>query len=185
MGKLSGIYEIRNGLDGKRYIGSATYLRSRWRSHKALLNKGNHHSRYLQNSWNMHGSENFQFNLLLICDTHNLVMYEQRLLDAFKPEYNGRSIANSPLGTKHSAETRAKMSATRIGKRHSIESRMKISEAHEGKKLSAIHCMNIAAKMMGNKYRLGYPQSAESRLKISMAKKGKKAITSIVSSGGL
>lgn len=48
----SGVYQIRNVIDNKRYVGSSINLYKRWRTHKWMLRKGIHHSIYLQNTWN-------------------------------------------------------------------------------------------------------------------------------------
>lgn len=48
----SGVYKITNTINGNFYIGSSIRIRERWYEHKYLLNKGTHHSKHLQNSWN-------------------------------------------------------------------------------------------------------------------------------------
>lgn len=47
----SGIYEIVNTINGKRYVGSAVSLKRRWVDHRRDLRAGKHHSRHLQNAW--------------------------------------------------------------------------------------------------------------------------------------
>lgn len=47
----TGIYQIRNTANGKRYVGSAVKFAQRWRQHAHLLRKRKHHSRILQNAW--------------------------------------------------------------------------------------------------------------------------------------
>ena len=62
-------------------------------------------------------------------------------MDLLQPEYNILKTAGSRLGTKHSAETRAKMADTKKGKNHpmfgktfSEEARAKMAAAKKGKK---------------------------------------------------
>ena len=44
----AGVYEILNVVSGKRYIGSSVDLRKRFRVHRLALNRGAHHSAFLQ-----------------------------------------------------------------------------------------------------------------------------------------
>lgn len=98
----------------------------------------------MQRCWDKHGGEFFVFRVLICCSVENLLWYEQRALDALRPEYNSAPKAGSQLGYKHSAESRKKMSASRpkdfapfAGKSHCAETRRKISEAKAGVKLGA------------------------------------------------
>ena len=136
----TGIYEIRNLVNGKRYVGSAVDFGNRWRQHAQSLTRGDHHSRALQRAWKCYSPSAFQFNKLLVCSKENLIMYEQACMDALKPEYNCAPRAGSQLGSKRSAEVKAKNAAaarrTRnfTGKTHSAESRAKISASKTGVK---------------------------------------------------
>lgn len=157
----SGIYEIRNTLNGKRYIGSAVEFGNRWRVHSQSLQRGDHHSRQLQRAWRKYTPAAFQFNKILECAPEHLLMYEQRLIDGLKPEYNTNPTAGSMLGFKHSEESRAKMQASRMaydfsywrGKTRSEETKAKISASRKGKG--------------------GGPRSPERLAKISAALKGR------------
>lgn len=155
----TGIYEIKNLVNGKRYVGSAVRFGNRWRVHAQSLVRGDHHSIALQRAWRHYGPSAFQFNKLLACSKENLIMYEQICMDALKPEYNIAPVAGSQLGFKHPPEARAKMSEaakrTRnfTGKTHSAESRAKISANRMGKG--------------------GGPMGAERRAKIGIAHKGR------------
>lgn len=183
----SGIYQIVNTVNGKRYIGSATDMHSRWNGHRARLRKGNHHSAYLQKSWAKHGPESFRFERLLLCEVADLLLFEQAAIDAGNPEYNAVRFAGSTLGFKLSPETKAKIAARAVGRKRSPESVAKGSAAATGRKLAPEH----AAKLIGNKHALGHkhteewkaanslrhtgakrPKSAEYRAKISAALKG-------------
>ena len=44
----SGIYEILNTVNGKRYIGSAVNLAKRWKEHRTGLNRKDHANQILQ-----------------------------------------------------------------------------------------------------------------------------------------
>lgn len=155
----SGIYEIVNTVTGCRYIGSAKNIKGRWTTHRGQLVRHKHHSKYMQRSWNKYGPDIFRFSVLLYCNVENLIMYEQRCIDGFKPEYNSSPTAGSQLGLKMSKESRAKLSESAkrtknfTGKTHSEESRKKISESRKGKGLG--------------------PQSEERRARIGAAHKGR------------
>lgn len=135
----TGIYEIRNTINGKRYVGSAVDFGNRWRVHAQSLARGDHHSRALQRAWVRYTPRAFQFNKLLACSKEDLIMYEQICMDALKPEYNCAPKAGSQLGLKMGEEAKAKMAdaarRTRnfTGKTHSAESRAKISASRKGK----------------------------------------------------
>lgn|GEM_PF-1070752 len=137
----TGIYQITNIKNGRRYVGSAVNISKRWREHLRQLEAGNHHSRFMQRCWDKHGGECFVFRVLICCSVESLLWYEQRALDALRPEYNSAPKAGSKLGYKHSAESRKKMSASRpkdfspmTGKSHSEETKRRISKAKTGVK---------------------------------------------------
>jgi len=60
----SGVYQILNVINGKRYIGSSKDILSRWRKHKQELQKRIHHSIHLQRAWNRYGEKSFVFEIL-------------------------------------------------------------------------------------------------------------------------
>jgi len=78
---------ILNVVNGKFYIGSSVNVNSRMSGHKHLLNKGNHHSKYLQRAWNKHKEESFIFELIEKCDSEECLKREQVWLD-FHKTYN-------------------------------------------------------------------------------------------------
>ena len=148
----NGIYQIRNLVNSKIYIGSAAGkgFNNRWNLHLSDLKKNKHHSPKLQNAWNKYGEESFVFETLFYCDPDNCIMYEQIYLDYYKPEYNICKIASSSLGVKRSAITKQRISAARkgkycgkdnhhFGKTFSLEHRAKLRDAKIGKRLSEEH----------------------------------------------
>ena len=74
------------------------------------------------------------------------------------------------LGSKHSLETRAKMSAARIGKIPTALTRKKISAIHKGKKVSEETRRKIGLASIGRTHTM----SEEGKKKISATHKGKK-----------
>lgn len=176
----SGIYEIVNTVNGKRYIGSAKNFASRWSLHRVHLKRGTHHSKHLQSAWDKHGESSFRFAKLLVCGSENAVMYEQLAFDALAPEYNVCKKAGSCLGMKHSEEARKKISIAKIG-----------NQATRGMKHSAETIEKMRAVKRGNTYtkgkkrdpeavaktvaaHLGAKRSEETRAKIAAKAKGRR-----------
>lgn len=186
----SGIYKIRNSLNGKCYIGSACDIRRRWNEHRSMLTRGTHHARHLQAAWNLYGSAAFTFHVVEACEESALIEREQACIDAERPEYNVQPCARSSLGRALSEETKAKIAAKAVGRRWSAESKAKLSATLTGKKMPADYC----ARLLGNQRAKGYrhtdewkaansarnlgvkrPKDAEYRAKIAATLRGRKA----------
>lgn len=96
--KLAGIYVILNKLNQKRYIGSTKDFKARCRTHWWHLNKGDHHSAYLQCAWNKYGGESFDFIILEVTtetSKENLLRLENEHMKRLKPEYNMSETAEA------------------------------------------------------------------------------------------
>lgn len=138
---ISGVYEIKNVVNGHRYIGSSIDVYRRWRSHASYLNRNASECRKLQRAWNKYGEDNFAFQVISFCEPEETLALEQKALDELKPEYNlARSTTAPTLGMTYSEETRRKMSRSQSGKKNpmygkspSEETRQKLSDAHRGK----------------------------------------------------
>lgn len=101
-----------------------------------MLARGRHHSKHLQNSWNKYGKQLFRFQKLIICDPKDLLFYEQRALDKFRPDYNVCPTAGNTFGRRHSESTKKKISAKARGRKRaprSKEWRDSLSKAQKGK----------------------------------------------------
>lgn len=136
----TGIYEIRNVVNGKVYIGSAKNFSLRWNTHRSFLSKGTHHSPHLQAAWSKYGEHSFEFKKLLVCAPENLIMYEQIMMDGHKAAdrkhgYNARPLAESMLGYKYSAETKAKMVIAVTGRKATPETKALLSSMRKGRKM--------------------------------------------------
>lgn len=186
----SGIYQILNLQNGKRYVGSAVTLHRRWKLHRYQLRNGSHHSQHLQNAWNKHGAESFAFSVLELADRESLIAREQHWMDSTSPEYNVLRIAGSSLGHKASPETRAKISASlmghkiNVGRKHSEETKLKIRAAHVGRprtqgQIEALRAANASRQCSDETRaamslaRTGTKRSAETRAR--MAESARKA----------
>ena len=133
----TGIYAIVNKVNGKFYIGSASFeneYRShrgfyvRWKNHVLDLDSGTHCNIHLQRSWNKYGADSFRFQILEFVEPDKCVEVEQTYLDLF-PEgdrdlvYNICFIAGSNKGVKYSEEVCKRLSEQRKGRKLKIETR--------------------------------------------------------------
>lgn len=106
---MIGIYKIKNILTGDCYIGSSNNTTKRSKRHYRDLNNNCHHSIILQRAVNKYGIQYFIFGVIEECEISLLLEREQFYLDKESPKYNIYSEAGSPLGFKHSEETKEKL----------------------------------------------------------------------------
>ncbi len=185
----SGIYQILNVINNKRYIGSAINIDRRWYEHRSDFKKGKNSS-HLQNSYNKYGKENFEFSVIeYVEDENSLIEREQYWIDTLKVTdrnkgYNICPTAGSTLGFKYSEKTREGMSERMSGENNpmygktgkdcpsygihpSDETKKKMSEAQLGEK----------NHMYGRKGKdcplYGRERSEDTKKKISNARMGK------------
>ncbi len=147
---ITGVYQIRNLINGSRYIGSAAGIAGfshRWTCHRSELELKKHANRHLQNAWSKYGQSAFVFEVILHCDPQDCLIYEQMALDTVKPEYNICPQANNSLGFRHSEESKRKMSLAQQGRKHSVDHRAKVGKASQERQRGA---MNSYAKLTEN-----------------------------------
>lgn len=165
----SGVYRLTTP-DGECYVGSSENIWRRWLGHKTYLRAGRHRSKSLQKSFCERGFDALTLEVLLLCDTKDLLFYEQRAMDVIRPVHNTSLTAGSTKGVVASEDTRAKLSAAKIGKKRpplSAEARAKISAKAKERYLSPEYREKSAASMRG------IPKSAEHRAKLSAFNTGK------------
>jgi group I intron endonuclease len=170
----SGVYALE--LPSGSYIGSAKNLQKRREKHMRLLRNGTHVNPHLQAGYDKFGLVGWR--VLVVCEPFELLMYEQKLIDARKPSYNIRLLVHSNLGYRHSEETKRKigdalrgvsrppLSATHrqhlsnalkghipwnkgIPRTQAVKDKLRV--AHLGKKLSLEHRAAIGASIKGTK----------------------------------
>ena len=107
--KQTGVYEIKNKINGKRYIGSTIMtFTKRLEHHRCLLRKNTHKNKHLQRAWNKYGEDNFEFSILEIVDKCCTLEIEQIYLDACVDCYNINPIASgTPDLSKETIEKRS------------------------------------------------------------------------------
>lgn len=147
----SGIYVIRNTVNGKFYIGQAQNLRLRWKGHKAILRNNHHTNPHLKAAWDKYGESAFSFSILEYCDVEQLNRCEQEYLDIWVGQGNCYNIARDAevpsRGIPKSDEHKKKLSVAHKGEKNywfgkpspkrgkpmSEEQKQKLSKAHKGK----------------------------------------------------
>lgn len=98
------IYGIQNTITKKWYIGSCICFRKRIRSHYYYLRHLNHHSDKLQRSWNKHGEDAFDIQILYhntSLSTQDLLKLEEKYIKDYNSYYNGYNMTDVCLGVNH------------------------------------------------------------------------------------
>lgn len=80
----TGVYRIKNNVDGKFYIGSSiNEIQNRWYGHRRKLNKGSHENKYLQQAWNTYKEDSFTFEIVEnVTKSENILEREQHWIDS-------------------------------------------------------------------------------------------------------
>lgn len=120
---VSGIYRIRNIINGKIYIGSSINIKGRLGDHLNDLKKNKHGSSHLRRSFNKHGVAAFEFTPIEYVEPtkEKLLEREQCWMDFYqvaKYGYNLHPTAGSPLGVKRTEEMNRKNSESQLGSKH-------------------------------------------------------------------
>lgn len=112
MEKISGIYMIKNKLNGKIYIGQSADIYSRWIKHKNFLKNNNHHNKHLQAAWNKYGEDTFEFSIVERCPCDKLDLAETHWIAHYSSYDNGYNLdcgGSGIRGYKHTEEELEKM----------------------------------------------------------------------------
>lgn len=93
MNKKHYVYSIKNIITNKRYIGITNSINTRMKKHFYELKNNIHHSKKLQNSFNIHGIENFKIEVILEteCTRDEILNHEKEFVikyDSYKNGYN-------------------------------------------------------------------------------------------------
>ncbi len=193
----SGVYFIRNVINGNFYIGSTTCDKRRWYTHQSKLKAGIHDNVRLQRAWDKYGSDALVFEVVIHTNPEMAVEYEDRLLEKFfgrKCCYNLNRLATMPgLGRIWTKEMRIRQSERLRGRRLTEEEckllRPPLSEKDRQRvrKNNMSKARQVVASMSEEEYdihlkkrglaisqsKMDHPVSYETRCKISKSLKGK------------
>ena len=141
----TGVYQWRNTVNGKVYVGGAySSFERRKRRHLELLRAGKSKSPHFQAAWNKYGEAAFVFEVLERCPLAGVQAAEQRWLDKVRPWRRevGYNVSRTACRVSFEvpevlAEVGARISAARAGHEVSAETREKISRSLTGRKMSA------------------------------------------------
>lgn len=152
------VYEIRNIVNNKVYIGQTNNPRTRWASHKLRLKQNRSSNPPMQKDFNTFGIQNFKFKVLEECCTRERALeIETNYIHQFGgieclSVYNCQdNITQNSLmiqhqnekkiGSKRSKEFKEKQRQFALsdgngwrGKHHSVETKSKLSKSHTGSK---------------------------------------------------
>lgn len=180
MNKISGVYLIKNKIDGKCYVGVSVDIKNRWRQHKSAISRQNNCVK-IANAIRYHGLDSFEFSVIEQCSKHQFDEKERFWIEKYNSVLYGYNLTNGGNYRKSlSFETKKKMSDSHKNK--------KLSESHRKNMIAAIKSddvlKKISASLTGRKRNpesikktsdalRGRIVSKDTRLKISLANTGK------------
>lgn len=151
----SGIYQIKNKLNGHKYIGQSNNIQRRWTEHRSPARKK---SIVLDRAIEKHGIGSFLFETLEFCPTEFLNEREVFYIELLQPEYNMNKGGAGNVG--HKQRERAKRILAEKAKKQ------------WERKTDAEKRMVLEKNLIGPKK--GHTVSLETRAKISQKLKGGK-----------
>lgn len=124
------VYKIKCSGNKKAYVGSTLNFQSRKRGHFYNLRKGNHHSKYLQRSYEKYGEDSIAFTVLALnIAEKDLLKAEEFFIKNIGPDFNSSSVSATRKGSKQSESCKMKVSRANTGKRRSEKSKTLISKS--------------------------------------------------------
>jgi len=101
------VYEIKNTITGKTYIGQSTNYVNRFLQHKACLRKNTHPNSKLQFDFNRYGEDAFEFSPAYEFPPHtpSRILLEQEKVEIAKRLQRGNELYNSQIPSTELLET--------------------------------------------------------------------------------
>lgn len=105
----AGIYKITNKISGMSYVGQSVNIEQRWAQHGVMLRKRTHHCSGLQEDFNQHGIQGFEFSVVEVLSSDTpLLDREAHWIGQLKPlTYNSEYITPHKGGRTERADVRA------------------------------------------------------------------------------
>lgn len=126
----SGIYQIKNIINNKIYIGRAINVFDRLKKHYSDLIQNKHFNEHLQRSFNKYKSNNFEYSIICAVPTEQLDLAEKSSIYMFTSiddRFGFNKTTGGEGGYNRSEETKQKISKSHTGKSLSEEHKKKIS----------------------------------------------------------
>jgi group I intron endonuclease len=167
------IYIFTNKITGLSYIGQTINgMENRWKGHVSAANRHTDNYKFY-NAIRKYGADVWTHGILVLLSKNQADTDSEEIRcideeDTFHNGYNSTKGGGGTSGRKHSKETRAKMSASKMGKKHTAKSKAKIAASHMGKKHNAESRAKMSASQLGKKL------TAEHKANMSASQMGKK-----------
>lgn len=179
---LCGIYQIKNLVNNRVYIGQSVNVKKRFGQHISALRSGKERNTHLQRAFNKYGEQSFIFEVLMYCEQDQLTKNENGFIQAASSVYNVRPSADSNFGVKRTEETKALLSRVFKGRVMSLETRKRMSDSKKkeknhnfGKPVPDIVKKKISDTLKRNGHPMtGKPRSDDVKRKISESNSGEK-----------
>lgn len=170
-----GIYQIKNKLNNKVYIGSSTNVKNRLYKHLWLLKKNKHDNTHLQNSFNEYGEDYFDFSLVEYCDYNDLVIRENYYINFFS-SCNGMygynlALVNEFRRNTYNDEVKIKLSKFNLNKNGNI-SKFSLTNILTNEEYIFETLVDGANYLISNGFAKGKAKNV--RLKLSLSLRGVK-----------
>jgi group I intron endonuclease len=143
--KRCGVYFILNVATGKHYVGSSVDIDFRWSCHISSLRGDRSNAHKLARAWKKYGEESFVFGILEEGSCADLPEIERKWicrLNAVEGGYNILAMPGRPTEPRSG-------SAGSVGRLHTAETRAKMSASHKRRTKSPEHLAKIAAALRG------------------------------------
>jgi group I intron endonuclease len=147
------IYQLKNLVNGDRYIGFTTHINPelRFEEHKSNVRQGIKF--HLYSAMRKYGVDNFQFQILEIGENeeYGRKIAEPMYIAWLQPKYNMTRGGDGVVGYVFTEEAKRKISESIKGKKHSEERKLANRNAKLGRKLSSTHKDAIRKGLEGKK----------------------------------
>jgi len=179
--KKGGVYQIRNLINGKVYIGSAKCFQVRASQHTSSLKENKHQNKHLQASFNKWGEDAFLFEVLEVIDGDKLQrttreqQYLEKWYENWEQCYNFQRnpICKQPkIGKNVEQMRRKRISLANKNKKRSTEYSKKLSERMKTQWKNEKYKRKICEFLTKNKPAKGYKHTQEHKQKMSQLMTG-------------
>lgn len=181
------VYMIECKKNGKKYIGSciSDNQSTRINRHKYQLTIGKHANQYMQNSWNSHGHDSFEFKVVEIIEFDHAKSKRENevVIRKLEDEWISKENTLAPNGFNcktaelrvPTEETRKRMSeAQKRRAPPTAETLLKLSAAHKGRVYTDESKKKMRESQLGEKsHWFGKHHTKETREKMSKSQHGR------------